>query len=55
MPRSSDSVNSHWDSARRRSSLGSAGGWREGDLEAGLVGFWILDATGIFNDGKTRL
>jgi hypothetical protein len=55
VPRSSDSVNSHWDSARRRSSLGSAGGWREGDLEAELVEFWILNATGIFNGGSTRL
>lgn len=55
MPRSSDSVNSHWDSARRRSSLGSAGGWREEDLDAELVEFWILDATGIINGGQRRL
>ena len=35
--RSSDSVKSHCDSARRRSSLGKAGGCRDGDLEDAVI------------------
>ena len=53
--RSSASVKSHWDSARRSTSLGRAGGWREGDVGADSMEVWPFDAISIFEDGKKDL